>query len=225
MGGTIAVTVRKTDGAIHKFSAWTNRMPFITNTPNILDENNPEFLAFIDDCEKADPNEFFWAGHQQSAPEEYGLIVIDYQTNHILQFDKYYTIGQIYWASLENAINAFDHQDEGDDNEAINHIKLAALGRVKHIMVWNPGKQDYDYHDVTEMNGPKAAESLKQALEKACAGNFNFRVEYDLSPFTVIKFTDHNELKNKMLELGFIFDAAEEQTWTNYGKFEEDDPV
>lgn len=46
MGGT----VRKPDGAIHKFSARTNRMPFITNTPNTLDENNPDFLEFIRDC-------------------------------------------------------------------------------------------------------------------------------------------------------------------------------
>lgn len=214
MGGSISVVIRKSDGFTHKLTGWTNVMPYITNTPYILDENHPNFVEFIEDYEQEDD-------HNRLSPYGYGLIVIDYKTKNILQFDSYYTIGEIFWASIENDIvyaKRFPDQENDYRNHYNNFCLFAKEKRVKKFLIWDKKNKKYAEYPTNELNGDLYENALKKAIQDAVKKDLDFRLVYDLSPFHVQKFTILSDMKQKLVELGFMFTEQEEKDWTDYEK-------
>lgn len=103
MGGTVAVTLRESDGTVHKMAMHTNPIKAKIFTQSFLNEEREAIDALIKPWQQSQQD---WANNQQSGefenrstpwyapygklgPKGYGLIVIDFVNQEILSAQDY----------------------------------------------------------------------------------------------------------------------------------------
>jgi hypothetical protein len=99
MGGAVGFTIRERNGTEHRMCRWTNNFSWYTDNMRLVNKNPAHlkrYLAGWDELKKThreEPNKWFasclvpYAGLN---PVEYGLIVVDYRTNTILDMNDYH---------------------------------------------------------------------------------------------------------------------------------------
>jgi hypothetical protein len=118
MGGSITVIIREEDGKIHKMCRWTNSLPYFTKDLNFINKDKKHlkdylkvFYSMENDykrVQKKGGNYRFqmtdcyipYSGY--IAPIEYGLVLIDYQTEQIISCQGYSSLNTICRYEIEN---------------------------------------------------------------------------------------------------------------------------
>src|ERR1700744_2030870 len=89
MGGSVAVAIRKRNGEIICRDRWTNSTPFYFKSLRMREGDEAFVQEYLDLAkDKKD------APHVPLAPLGYGLVVIDYVTNHMLSMQGYSSYDQ-----------------------------------------------------------------------------------------------------------------------------------
>ena len=130
MGGSIAITFRDEDGNVEKMCRWTNTMPYYLVNHRLYAKDTKFIKEFMkqwfdmkkdwDDNEgKKNPkykypmtNYYAPKECRVLAPIEYGLVVIDFMTNTILENQGYCSLTEIHVPNNEwNKDNAKQIKD------------------------------------------------------------------------------------------------------------------
>lgn len=105
MGGIIGLTIRFLDRTEWRGSCWTNVLPEGLFAPRFYSKEHSEhhtkgWLNQILKARKYDPSlEALWGNHPHLAPVEYGLVVVDYQTDTVLSHQGYNSVISRYFDS------------------------------------------------------------------------------------------------------------------------------
>lgn len=248
MGGAIGFVVREENGTEHRMCRHTNNFPWYTDNIGLAEKDPGHLQKWLDGWEtlkgwyknergqtKAD----WLVPYAGLNPVEYGLIVVDYKTNTILDMNNYHQVGNLSMVCLANDIEITKVTDkktkqEGfsiqmhPDGEAHTLHQFVEAGRVPKMWWYEPkarGKKAPLVRKEMDMKGRPAMEFFtliheykKDRSDKKRYYNF----ELDLSPFTVESFEKDGEgvrkLKQRVLDLGFKLTKKEEKVWAKYTK-------
>lgn len=106
MGGVVKVIIRKEDGTVQSMTRWTNNLSWLTHTPDcFIGTDNDSFRRYMkthDDMQadyeahKHDGKfkfvttvSYFFNGWDSIAPEDYGIVVMDYKTKTLISSQGY----------------------------------------------------------------------------------------------------------------------------------------
>lgn len=124
MGGSVGVTIRRSNGVEHRMCRWTNSMPWGITNIGMMTENDDHIAEYlkvwnemVDDYDRNKESGIFennmttcYAPRPFLAPSEYGLVVVDFKNNVILSNQGYTSLDKI---SLYNV--KIDLTDKGCD--------------------------------------------------------------------------------------------------------------
>lgn len=238
MGGSIAVTLREPNGTVHKKGVWTNPLPDILKDIRVHRKDMNYLRKELLDWKTE--GKYFHS--DLLAPLEYGLIVIDLQTNHFIECNNYSYFDCMNGVALSNDMSASHKGSYGytlrsgeryyenakdafyDDEHEGPCAKLRPWlweGRVKAFK-WNREKQEQElFHEK-----PTIEEIIKWEDKKDSDGMpflSNLQFSLDWSPeWTYISYRRENfkKLQVKIEELGFVLTDEEKKEWNDYLKEE-----
>lgn len=110
MGGSITIAIRRTNGIEYVSRRWTNPLPAQLADPAFWDDG-----TVVDDYTKVLVNDVLFSRIQ---PEQYGIVLIDFQTKKVLSCNKYMSLGQFTTAFI-------------DQDDAKHVLAMIAKGWVK----------------------------------------------------------------------------------------------
>ncbi len=234
MGGTIGFTLRRPNGKEYRMSRWTNWTPWAIDNIRLVNKEEGHIRAIVRDWVKARKHpekEWHWTyNYPYLAPAEYGLVVVDYQKNKILDCNHYHQFAQISGILLKNEVNATridntgytlggDGEEMGlkaffskEGNEAARFYDFYKAERIKAVEQWSPEKEEWELVD--DVNNW----SLRKIVtELICVDNAWTNFHLDMSPFEVVKFKEGAEgftqFRQAVLDLGFELTKEEEKIW------------
>lgn len=198
MGGSIAVTIRKKNGEIHKMIRWTNPTPYFVENLKFIKKDEKYLQEYFDE-KKNDPYYVDFC----LAPEDYGLLLIDYMTNTILHSQNYTNYGSQHFSSL--ALSIFQHE-----SDEIQNIK--DLYDAKKLT----------FYKYVANTGWKRAEliSFDKLIQIAMNREYLGKFEINMKPWKIKRFTqekkDLKEMKKEIKKLGFKISIKENNVWKKF---------
>jgi hypothetical protein len=241
MGGSLAVTIREPSGVEHRMCRWTNPTPYFVNSPKLVAKDKAylkdylkQWYEMVEDLKlpkgkRQHPMTECYAPHPYLAPCEYGLLVIDMQKDAILHSQGYTSYGgqDVIGLQLEleelkqrKGGNVFLHVGATQPDSKLASLRgFAAEGRVRRIAAYNHATGGFV--EVRPLGGVPFDEIVKfvGGLER----DRHYRIEYDMSPFKVERFADHDKqgleaLRSRVLELGFKLSKKEHEIWDEFAR-------
>jgi hypothetical protein len=141
------------------------------------------------------------------APDGYGIVIFDYMTNHVIHLQGYCDLG-----STDNLIALEAFAKEKDRSYFSDEVD-------QFTDLWNAKKVTaYKFWDKTgeKLIEIKDIKHLKKLAKRERFGKFLF----DMAPWTIIKYHEDcggvDELKAKVLELGFELTEEENKNWDEF---------
>lgn len=199
MGGTVGITIRRADGREHRMQATTGWIPHFFTNMKFLDGDEAHLEELISESDQ----------NKGLAPENYGLIVVDYQTKTILEQNGYSRIGHLDSAGAWNA----NHRDP---KEFERYKRLFDAKRVREVLMGKKSrKPHYQWEDATDL-------SIEVFMDNADPEANPHTARVDMSPWTIKYFGDIDDTEGsiRMLkevkEMGFALTAKEEKLWENF---------
>lgn len=234
MGGTVTVVIRESDGTEHRMQRWTNSLPWGICNAKMLEEDRTHIDAYLsqwlsmkDDWDKNHFTENFQFNMTSVyfpsvgfAPQEYGFVLVDFKTKHILTMQGYTSLSRVLGTAIHlEATGGIIGADPDDETEAGRLSNLIRAGRVKSYRLYGKKSEedlplpDWLLKDPSEPNVIKFVESHSK--------NFSFMdFEVDLSPFTIIDYErgnlDVRDAYLKIKELGFLLSKEEDDIWQEW---------
>ncbi len=237
MGGSIGFTVRQEDGTEHRMCRWTNTMgslikdlKFYTKSEDHLKEYLKTWYDMVkdyDDDKKGirplpeitmanvyAPNPFL-------APMGYGLVVVDYKTNNVLNLQGYTSLEK-----FDFSVVGYDVLYSGNDEDYLYFKELCENKKVLGIIniEEDPDNERGVIHVLKEQifTFEEAKKFLKEE-KRSIYGTF-FKV--DTSPWSFTRYPETKQgcidFRKKVLELGFVLTEAEKTMWDEFEtQFEE----
>lgn len=262
MGGNVALTIRK-DGQEFRMTRWTNILPsllhdirFLNGEPDTLKEVLSTWEDMKDDWERNGPNGPF--DHVMTPtyspypyglkPSGYGAVVVDFDTNHILNLQGYCDVGNIDYLRMGYGPRAAEMNPDKEDT--VNDA--AAAGRIKRYTVWVKNEDalehllsiegatfgpcpQYGYPCVTwpgntdkaallalldDVTEPGAARYVERAFTRP-------QVVFDMSPFNLFTYSENGQgyqkMRDKIIKLGFALSQDELDGWEERIRDDEDE--
>jgi hypothetical protein len=262
MGGNVALTIRK-DGQEYRMDRWTNIMPsllhdisFLNGEKDALDDALDSWVGMKEDWERNGPDGPFdfnmtpvYAPFPYGLkPSEYGAIVVDFDTNHLLNLQGYCGVGTIDYLRMGYGPRAAEMNPDKED--IVN--AMAAAGRIQKYTAWVKNEDAlthllsiegatygpcpvYGYPCVTwpgntdknnllalldDVTEPGAARYVEHAITRT-------QVVLDMKPFTLIDYPEsaqgYQDMRDKILELGFTLSQDELDGWEERIRYEDED--
>lgn len=241
MGGSIGFTVREENGTEHRMCRWTNAMgslikdlKFYTKSEDHLKEYLKTWYDMVKDYDDAQkgikplpeitmvkvyaPNPFL-------APMDYGLVVVDYQTNTVLNIQGYTSLEKLDCGLVYGDIK---YSSKKEDSEYFRELceNKRIIGLIKKELDPN---DDTKIIIVTEEKTFTFDEAVK-FLKKDEDLNFGRFFKVDTSPWTFTRYPETKQgwidFRKKVLELGFILNEEEISMWDEFeASYAEEDEV
>ena len=147
MGGTISVTIIEQNGDMHKMQRWTNNVPAFIKNVKFITKDSDYVKAYLDrwlplksDWEKNGPDgPFEYEGTTDffpstgMTPDEYGILVIDFQKDKIYAIQDYVELKFIRKNKKENDAYWQDENDFFDFCEEHQLLSNYRSGAVKTV--------------------------------------------------------------------------------------------
>lgn len=239
MGGTISVAIRLSDEIrkpdepeIYKMYRWTNSLQLLWSDPRLakndrshLDEYLKQWIEMRDDYEKNKKTDNFqfnmtpvYAPYDAVplAPDGYGLVVCDYQTQTILSMQGYTEPTSLLfmssWDTTEDILHALR-----------NNLLILHSYHPKNPNIRMEGKVANGLADLLE-EYKKDYRSTIDILNKfgKMHGDTYMGFLIDLSPWTILEFKESPDGSAKFLEklkdLNFEFSDADLEQWSEWNK-------
>lgn len=228
MGGTVGVTIREKDGTLHKMARWTNSLPdfarsmkFINKDKNHFDDYLKVFYEMKADYEKNKNTGKFefnmtdvyipYSGH--IAPIEYGLVVIDYQTEQILHCQGYTSLDAIHKSEITSP-QCYDKKTVDMIQELIDARRV----KCQRIIF----KEDANYKSAeialkyVEVDGKLTVVPEPENDKEFWINDY----EIDLNPWKIKRFAESKEgfleLKEAIKTLGLEMSEEDEKIWDEF---------
>ena len=239
MGGTLGFTLRKSPTEQYRMSQWTNMMPWAIDNMKLVNKD-PEHIeglikTWLEGYNKEDRH---WAySDPYLAPSEYGLVVVDFVNNQILDCNHYHWFGQEHGVGLRNEFNSSRLDDTGytlggdgpimglkaffneHETSASRFYEFYKEKRIKDTLKFNEKTREWESigEDINLWPIEKIANELINVDFDDCC-NFIF----DMSPFEITRFDTFKPFYKAVLDLGFILTDKEEEIWAE--KIKHDKP-
>ncbi len=251
MGGTVAETIRLKNGDVIKMARKTGAYnwmffseDFITGKiDKAIEEHVKIFNEMREDFLSGKPYKLPMSGVygwcQETAPVDYGLVVIDFKNEKIHSFQGYDTPYSslmtalrysseeekkaIYKGFLHNSLNVFyDDQLIGDINSFVEKL-FDNQSILKKI---TKSKEKLDENDVMELFSRENIRDLEFLKNKKDFDIYDLRLRPKSVNFQIIKYEEGffggMEMLKNLLSEGFIFNEEEKKQW-KYFLFEDKD--
>lgn len=213
-------------------------MPFFINDIKFINKERPHLDAFLETWygmveeytsgaykEKKMTMSDVYAPNPFLAPMGYGLVVVDYKTNTILDMQSYTSFGRL----LRSSFLSRSSKEDIENATALFNSKL-----IDKIRCYDNREDAVDHFPVIEFD---KSMTLEYFMEQVNTNQFspNFikdAIQWDefvinMSPWNIIEFPETSEgviaFKNKVLELGFILTEKEEELWTDFLEFKKEE--
>lgn len=251
MGGSIGVVIRRVSGTTTAMRRWTNPLPYFVNNLEFVQKSDAHLRGYMHqwyqmrgDWNRNKKNGKFkhnmtdmYAPYDgQIQPVSYGIVVLDWKSNHILDWQDYSGFGTIHTISVINELRGGSDRAIDDGYAAILR-KFFDDGRVNGIQFWDPALGKVYVEPLSKFNITSFDALIQSAKDDWEASNKEWGKDQtreaktrrwmsfslDMQPFKLIRY-DHNQigelskLKEKMLEIGFTFTESEDQLWDKYIK-------
>ena len=225
MGGTVAVTLRKPDGAEYRMDRWTNSMPWGICNLKMLQSDEAHITEYLkpwldmqDDWERNKESGVFennmtscYFPSMGLVPCGYGLVVVDHINKVILDMQGYSGLDNIAPVSLslelprkmpEDGVFTFD-----PDGSVVRFKEFLDAGLVKGIKT----KDSFDKLDMT----------FDQLVVKLMDWENTrdwYKFDLDLNGWSYESFGEYDPvamkaMRNRILELGFVISDEENKAW------------
>lgn len=175
MSGTLAITVRTKAGEIHRMTRPANLTYYFVHNVKFLSQDEAYLAEYIDQWQKMRGDWPHLGDSRENhnpievlAPQGYGLMVLDYQTNRILTCQLYFTVGEA-WA----------FGDQVDDTEdGLWFTDLFTAGKLLSLKI--RGRKER----------PVPADELSRVdlLTKIVRDRLSTLCHIDMSPWQVVNF-------------------------------------
>jgi hypothetical protein len=239
MGGLVKVIVRKEDGQIISMNRWTSGLPCILHDPKIYfgDESalNMYLKAYSDalaDYEKHKDDKKFeinmtssciFEGHDNLAPVDYGIVVLDFITKTLISCNGYSNNGSYINYRSDSQKSGFNF-DVGNFEEE-EFVNMLENNHIKELVDMSSKKRVSMKGINTLIDAEKCAEQLDMSMEFATYQLTEMLVVIDRNDFELNFYheTRPDKAKAKMNLIGFEFNETDELAWTAFAKrFEEE---
>jgi len=239
MGGSIAVTARKTNGEVIRMCRWTNPLPeffqnvrWLDSDETHLNEYNKIWFEMREDYKRNAPgpepdineDEKAWdtwsngfehnmtpvyAPYPFLAPHAYGLVVIDYQTKTLLSMQGYSGLIEILSSWLADVGARLELTEDPHEDE-LRLQKLFERGCVC-VVPWS----------ARDLENARKVSSLEKARKLCANGGWKkHRFFMDPSPWTMTRFPETREglrdFRERLEQLGFCLTDEEQALWDDY---------
>jgi hypothetical protein len=243
MGGTIGFTLREKSGEEHRMSRWTNWTPWAIDNLKLV-KNDPQHISdilheWIEESALPEDEKHWAYRYPYLAPSEYGLVVVDFVNNKILDCNHYHHFAHMHSIGLKNEYQATHISDSavtlggdgeslglaaffGDkENDAARFFDFYKEGRIKDVQRWKVDKWVSLGEDVNRWPIEKIVDELIN-VEESCV------FVLDMSPFEVTTFIEGAEgftnFRQAVLDLGFVLTEKEEEIWSKrINRYEEEE--
>jgi hypothetical protein len=244
MGGSVAVTLRESDGKEHRMCRWTNIMPFFISNLKLVKEDKEHIRGFtdhwqtmVDTYESGEDSEAIshseaacYAPYGYLAPCSYGLIVVDMQNKKILSCNDYHNTGHMSAISVR-------HDTYLNENGALTLISTRPIKKMgKRVFYLDDDNltsarfykfaqegrvlEAENYMTKEKINlQDKTPEELIDLIISKDATDWDLKL--DFSPYEVVKYDRFDsesiqKMKSDIEALGFELSDKEEQLWDEY---------
>lgn len=250
MGGCLAITLREKDGREFRMSRWTNASPFLIDNIDLINGSDhiQKYLIepWLKETKKPDDQRSWSFNHPYLAPSEYGLVVIDFMHNKLLDLNDYHGFGRCQSLNLYNESCATQIDDMGitwgvgeklgirafledDGNEASRFYKFHKAGRIKAVQKFDPVWLRYVDTGV-DINGWDFEKVYKEYIEIMAERDYSKEHCFllDMSPLELVSlrgtFDSYRNFHQQILDLGFVLSDEEEEIWEEkFRSYEEEE--
>lgn len=247
MGGSIGFTIREKNGTEHRMCRWTNSMPGFINHIDFIEESDEHlqnylkvYLDMKEDWEKhgedwdAEGRDYGIFEHHMTpvyapfngilAPIEYGLVVVDYQTNTVLHCQGYTSFGSIYGMEFFSSFaknKPWEYIGGGWEEITRDNQRLIDSGKIKSFMTYDRETYDEIHTPITDIDKQmapyvKVMESRRRRKRKEVPE----KVILDMNPWKVIRFKEGKEgfdkFREEVTKLGFVLNEKDREEWDLY---------
>lgn len=239
MGGTVTVVIRESDGTEHRMQRWTNSLPWGITNAKMISENKDHINSYLKQWQEMaadwDANhatgkfEFFMTDcyfpRQGFAPVEYGFVLLDFKTKHLLSLQGYTGLDSVSGLSVmyDLKANNFDDDDGINETSLQRLVGLIKAGRITDIRA-------IDGSGIMQLPAEVIDDPSAKTIAKLLSGENKYKeFTVDWSPFTVIDYEFNKEglgVKDaylKVKELGFKLSEEEEGIWKQFIEDREED--
>ncbi len=240
MGGSIGVTIRKSNGEEIRRCRWTNALPSVFNNVRFLTQDESYLKEYIErgegmrndwlknkDSEKFEFNMTpVYGPYDTLAPVEYGLVVIDYKTKHILSLQGYCNAPNVLpeyfvFAGIRRNGNKLIFREVMDDDKESHQLvkEFFDQKRVKSYFLLAE-KEGLDEFPINYEDYKDFEDFLLKMSKFREENRYFFQLGIDTKDWTVIKFKEEKEgyieMKKYLQEnLGFKLSEEEEKEWSD----------
>lgn len=236
MGGLVKVIIRKEDGQIISMNRWTSGLCNILHDPEIYlaDTNALElylkpYFDAVADYEKHKEDKKFeinmtssciFDGHDNLAPVDYGIVILDLMTKTLISCNGYSNRGT--FVSYSDNDNNYERKGLNLDHSVITEeefVDMLANDKIKELMDTS-GQHRVSLNGIrtlTEAN--KCAEQLAKTLSDYGKGKIpGMLVVINRNDFELNFYLENrlDEVKAKMKRIGFEFSESDELGWTQF---------
>jgi len=223
MGGVIGFTLRIADGTEYRMSRWTNWSPWAIDNIGMVHKSPQHVEAVLHEWIKQKDwpdDKKNWSYHEPFlAPSQYGLVVVDFLNNKILDCNGYHAFGKMGRCGLSLDFKIEDCGDSDDTTvfseegtDAYRFYQFFKEKRIKHYQMWQNGKKHVHPTDFNSLT-PKELAKFITKYDPESDGFFIL----DMSPFEVTRFQESPEgwklFRQAVLDLGFKLTDEEEEIW------------
>lgn len=211
MGGSLAITIRQSNGKEYRMLRWTNSLPnFITN-PKFFKEDKQWFKDYMEpwfdmkkDYEQNKTTGKFklnmtdcYFPYSYLAPADYGLVVIDFKTKTLLTMQGYSDLNSIMLHKKGGFIDKWTQK---------NYNELKNAGLIKGYSIYDRLKKNFKL-----LKTPNLSEKNPFVFAM---------IHFKNAGWTYKRFEDtqngKNAFKKKIMLLGFKLSKTEEKMWKGY---------
>lgn len=216
MGGSIRVIVREENGKVHKMTRWTNQLPYIVKNPKFYKSDKEWLDQYIEGAKNSDYNQ----GEQYLAPEDYGIVVLDYMKKKILSSQCYCGFLEFNDSALSMDKDRLERKKNPDKNDALacmdgsgtvtqedldwNYYKSARLLMDDGNLIIREFTYDRDDYENTLKETEDFNLSLDEAIKKSNKGLMS-----------IIGSSIKNTLNGKKMDVRYTFEIDYDKLgWT-----------
>lgn len=235
MGGNVAVTIREENGKEHRMCRWTNTLPWFINNIKLLNKDQIHLQKYLEtwynmreDYEKHKEKENFeqnmtpvYAPYPFLAPQDYGLVIIDMQKNHILSYQDYTIIGEIDAVQVRLDMDSIGRGGKTREMLAFySEGNMLLLSAVRLRELYKDGRINGAIDYLKNERFDISRKSLDE-IARLVESNINIAFEIDMSPYQVIRYKEHDteeaqKMRADIKNLGFNLSSEEESIWDEW---------
>jgi len=238
MGGLVKVIVRKEDGEIISMNRWTSGLPCILHEPKIYfgDKNSLDmylkpYSDALADYEKHKDDEKFeinmtssciFEGHDNLAPVDYGIVVLDFMTKTLISCNGYSNNGSYISYRSNYQKRGFNFDVGNFDKEEF--VNMLENNHIKELIDMSSQKKVSMKGVNTLIEAEKCAEQLDMSMEFGTSQLTEMLVVIDRNDFELNFYHESrpDKAKSKMKLIGFEFNESDELAWKAFeNRFEE----